>query len=307
MSSAHPQTLAGGILHGMAESSSQPRPDWLLLDGSSLIFRAFFGVPRTVVSPSGAPVNAVRGFLDYLTRFISEMHPTHLLVASDDDWRPQFRVDAMPTYKGHRVEEPIPPELAPQMPIIDRALEALGIARVGVPGFEAEDVIASMLQHTSGRVDIISGDRDLFDLVRDPDIRVLYPAGKGALEVIDEAAIERKYGVPGRSYGAFAILRGDPSDGLPGLPGVGAKKAAELVRRHGDLTGLLRDGRLSDVDRAYLEGAMRVVLPVRDIPLEAPAARVPRHPHDPDALEALKRDHGLGGAVDRLVRVLAAP
>jgi 5'-3' exonuclease len=190
------------------------------------------------------------------------------------------------------------------MPIIDRALAALGIARVGVPGFEAEDVIASMLQHTSGKVDIVSGDRDLFDLVRDPDIRVLYPAGKGVLEVVDEAAIERKYGVPGRAYGAFAILRGDPSDGLPGLPGVGQKKAAELVRRHGGLDGLLRDGRLSPADRTYLESAMKVVLPVRDIPLEPPDAEVPDRPVDPAALETLKQEFGLGGAVDRLLRVL---
>ncbi|HEV1996981.1 MAG TPA: 5'-3' exonuclease [Candidatus Dormibacteraeota bacterium] len=289
----------------MATPPQPTRLDWLLLDGSSLIFRAFFGVPRTVVSPAGAPVNAVRGFLDYLTRFISEMRPANLLVASDDDWRPQFRVDAMPTYKSHRVAEPIPPELAPQMPIINRALTALGIARVGVPGFEAEDVIASMLQHARGRVDIISGDRDLFDLVRDPDIRVLYPAGKGALDVVDEAAIERKYGIPGRSYGAFAILRGDPSDGLPGLPGVGEKKAAELVRKHGGLEGLLRDGRLTTADRDYLESAVRVVLPIRDIPLEVPAAAVPREPADAAGLEVLKQEFGLGGAVDRLVRVLA--
>ncbi|MGI8609880.1 MAG: 5'-3' exonuclease [Candidatus Dormibacteria bacterium] len=288
----------------MATSPSQRPLDWLLLDGSSLIFRAFFGVPRTVVSPAGAPVNAVRGFLDYLTRFLSEMRPVNLLVASDDDWRPQFRVDVMPTYKIHRVAEPVPPELAPQMPIIDRALAALGIARVGVPGFEAEDVIASTLRHARGRVDIISGDRDLFDLVRDPDIRVLYPAGKGAFDVIDEAAIERKYGIPGRAYGAFAILRGDPSDGLPGLPGVGEKKAAELVRKYGNLEALLRDGRLSAADRSYLEAAMKVVLPVRDIPLDLPITAVPSRPADPDGLAAVKLEFGLGGAVDRLLTVL---
>jgi 5'-3' exonuclease len=289
----------------MSPTPPQPRPDWLLLDGSSLIFRAFFGVPKTVVSPAGQPVNGVRGFLDYLARFIAEMRPLNLLVASDDDWRPQFRVDALPSYKGHRVEEPIPPELAPQMPMINEVLEAIGLARVGVPGFEAEDVIASMLAHASGRVDIVSGDRDLFALVRDPDIRVLYPKGAGVLEVVDEAEIERKYGIPGRAYGAFAILRGDPSDGLPGLPGVGAKKAADLVRKHGDLEGLLKNGRLGDADRDYLQRAMKVVLPVMDIPLDPPDTRVPRQPADPARLEALKRQYGLGGAVDRLVHVLA--
>jgi 5'-3' exonuclease len=282
------------------------RPDWLLLDGSSLIFRAFFGVPRTVVSPAGAPVNGVRGFLDYLARFIGEMRPSNLVVASDDDWRPQFRVDALPSYKSHRVEEPIPPELAPQMPIINRVLEAFGLCRVGVPGFEAEDVIASVLSHARGRVDIVSGDRDLFALVRDPDVRVLYPAGQGRLDVVDEAEIERRYGVPGRLYGDFAILRGDPSDGLPGLPGVGPKKAVDLLRRHGSLDGLLRDGRLNAPDRAYLEAAMRVVLPVGDIPLPALQAGVPQAPAHPEQLEVLKLEFGLGGAIDRLVRVLAA-
>jgi 5'-3' exonuclease len=286
--------------------STADRPQWLLLDGSSLIFRAFFGVPKTVFSPAGMPVNGVRGFLDYLSRFVSEMRPVNMLVASDDDWRPQFRVDALPTYKSHRVAEPIPPELAPQMPVIDRVLAAFGICRIGVPGFEAEDVIASTLQHTSGRVDIISGDRDLFALVRDPDIRVLYPAGKGLFEVVDEAAIEARYGIPGRSYGDFAILRGDPSDGLPGLPGVGPKKAVDMVRRYGGLEGVLADAPLNDIDRAYLLAAMKVVLPVMDIPLDPPAATVPRQPAHPEELDALKREFGLGGAVDRLVRSLAS-
>ncbi|MFN2463461.1 MAG: 5'-3' exonuclease H3TH domain-containing protein [Candidatus Dormibacteria bacterium] len=280
-------------------------PDWLLLDGSSLIFRAFYGVPRTIVSPTGMPVNAVRGFLDYLSRFVVEMRPRNLLVASDDDWRPQFRVDAMPTYKIHRVAEPIPPELAPQMPVINDVLEALGICRLGVPGFEAEDVIASVLQHTSGRVDIISGDRDLFALVRDPDIRVLYPAGKGQLDAVTESEIEKRYGVPGRAYGDFAILRGDPSDGLPGLPGVGPKKAVDMIRRYGSVAGILAEARLNDIDRAYLEAAAKVVLPVRDIPLPRPAADLPRSPADPRRLESLKAEHGLGGAIDRLLRSLS--
>ncbi|MEA2684351.1 MAG: hypothetical protein QOK05_2679 [Chloroflexota bacterium] len=289
----------------MAAAPAPPRPDWLLLDGSSLIFRAFFGVPKTVVSPDGRPVNAVRGFLDYLTRFVAEMRPANIVVASDDDWRPQFRVDALPTYKSHRTAEPVPPELEPQMPVINDVLAAIGISRIGVPGFEAEDVIASLLAHAGGRVDIISGDRDLFALVRDPDIRVLYPKGGGVLEVVDEAEITRKYGVPGRAYGDFAILRGDPSDGLPGLPGVGAKKAADLVNRHGGIEGLLRDGRLTDADRDYLTRAAKVVLPVTTIPLDPPLAAVPRTPADPAALEALKKAHGLGGAVDRLTRVMA--
>ena len=280
-------------------------PEWLLLDGSSLIFRAFFGVPKTVTGPGGMPINGVRGFLDYLTRFVSEMRPANIVVASDDDWRPQFRVDALPSYKSQRVAEPIPPELAPQMPIINSVLAAIGICRVGVPGFEAEDVIASMLQHTHGRVDIISGDRDLFALVRDPDIRVLYPAGKGQFDVMDEAEIERRYGIPGRAYGDFAILRGDPSDGLPGLPGVGPKKAVDMIRRYGSVRGVLAEANLNDIDRAYLEAALKVVLPVLDIPLAAPDAALPRVAAHPEDVAALKLEYGLGGAIDRLLRGLA--
>ena len=111
------------------------RPDWLLVDGSSLIFRAFFGVPQTVVAPDGRPSNAVRGFLDYLARFITDRRPVHLAVATDEDWRPAFRVQALPTYKAHRTAEPVPPALEPQMEIIMQVLGAFGVPAVGAPGY----------------------------------------------------------------------------------------------------------------------------------------------------------------------------
>lgn len=282
------------------------RPEWLLVDGSSLIFRAFYGVPKTIVAPNGMPINGVRGFLDYLARFVTERQPAHLAVATDEDWRPQWRVEALPTYKSHRTEEPIPPDLIPQMPVIMDVLAAFGIPAVGAAGYEAEDVIASLLQFATGEVEILSGDRDLFALVRDPDIRVLYPQTKGGLEVVDEAAIQAKYDIPGRAYGDYAILRGDPSDGLPGLPGVGAKKAAELIRRHGDIEGVLRDGRLSASGADYVRRARAVVLPVRTIPLARPEAALRKEPLDPARLDALKQEWGLGSAVERLARALAA-
>ena len=225
-----------------------PRLAWLMVDGSSLIFRAFFGVPQTVKGPSGISVNAIRGFMDYLSRFITDRRPRRLVVATDEDWRPQFRVDAIASYKTHRTAEPIPPDLEVQMAPIMEVLAAAGIPAVGAPGFEAEDVIASLVKRVSGRIEILSGDRDLFALVHDPDVMVLYPERRGEISVIDEAEITRRYEIRGRLYGDFAILRGDPSDGLPGLPGVGAKKAAALAR--------------------------------------------------------LKRDYGLGGAVDRLLRAM---
>jgi 5'-3' exonuclease len=282
------------------------RPDWLLVDGSSLIFRAFFGVPQTVVGPDGSPINAVRGFLDYLARFITERRPIHLAVATDEDWRPAFRVDAIPSYKTHRTAEPIPPLLEPQMPIIMDVLAAFGIAVVGAAGFEAEDVIASLVQFAEGRVEILSGDRDLFALVRDPDVVVLYPQSRGEVQVVDEAEIERKYGIPGRSYVDFAILRGDPSDGLPGLPNVGEKKAAALIHRHGSIEGVLWEGNLTEADVDYVQRAIKVVPPVATIPLERPEGRLRNDAADATRVAVLKKHYGLGGAVDRLLRAIEA-
>ncbi|HXA42904.1 MAG TPA: 5'-3' exonuclease [Candidatus Solibacter sp.] len=289
-----------------APAGTLARPDWLLVDGSSLIFRAFFGVPQTVVSPDGRPVNAVRGFLDYLARFLVDRRPRHLAVATDEDWRPAFRVEALPSYKTHRTAEPIPPLLEPQMPIIMEVLKAFSIPAVGAAGYEAEDVIASLVGFADGRVEILSGDRDLFALVRDPDVVVLYPKARGELWVVDEAEIEAKYNIPGRAYGDFAILRGDPSDGLPGLPNVGEKTAAAMIRRHGSIEGVLWDGKITEADAEYIQRAARVVLPVSTIPLERPDGRLRAEPENPELIEALKKKYGLGGAVDRLLRALAA-
>jgi 5'-3' exonuclease len=278
-------------------------PDWILLDGSSLIFRAFFGVPQSVRAPDGTLVNAVRGFLDRLSSLIVERRPRRLAVASDEDWRPAWRVALIPSYKAHRVAEPIPPLLEPQMPIVHELLDAAGIPFVGLPEAEAEDVIATWVARLEesdpgASVEVVSGDRDLFALIRDPTVAVLYPSRDGLVRM-DEAAVERRYGVPGRRYADLALLRGDASDGLPGLPGVGEKRAAELVRQHGGVEGLLASGRLREADREYLERARRVVLPVRDLPVELPPPQS-RLPADPERLDALGRRYGLEAAVGRL-------
>jgi 5'-3' exonuclease len=280
-------------------------PDWLFVDGSSLIFRAFFGVPKTFRSPDGKPVNAVRGFMDRLARLVTDLRPGRLAVASDEDWRPRWRVELIPSYKAHRVAEPIPPELAPQMPIIHDVLEAVGVDFIGVPDFEAEDVIASWVARVPAgeRVDIASGDRDLFALVRGSDVRVLYPEKSGLAEV-DEAEVERRYGIPGRSYADYAILRGDPSDGLPGLPGVGDQRARELVHRYGGIAGLLQEGRLKDVDREYLERAARVVPPVADIPIPLPQGRREAYPVDAERVVDLAARYRLDSSFERLLRAL---
>ncbi len=279
--------------------------DWLLIDGSSMIFRAFYGVPASVRGPGDQPINAIRGFLDALARLIVQRRPRQLAVASDQDWRPQWRVELIPAYKAHRVAEPVPPGLAPQMAVIAEVLRAVGVDQAGVADHEAEDVIATWSALTGGTVEVVSGDRDLFALVEDPRVRVLYPE-KGGLAVVDEAEVTRRYGVPGRRYADFAVLRGDPSDGLPGLRGVGAAKAAELIRRHGGVVEIIHDTPLGEADRNYLARAMRVVEPVLDLPITLPAGRRDRYPADPAAVAALAARYGVKGACDRLVAVLAA-
>jgi 5'-3' exonuclease len=282
------------------------RPDWLLVDGSSLIFRAYFGVPNTIRAPDGRLVNGVRGFLDMLARLIFARRPQRLAVASDEDWRPQHRVDLIPSYKAHRVAEPIPPELDPQMPLITAVLEALGIDFVGAPKLEAEDVIASWVEQLEGaRIEILSGDRDLFALIRDPLVRVLYPE-KGGLAEVNEAEVKRRYGIPGPLYADFAVLRGDPSDGLPGLPGVGAKTAATLVNKYNGVQGLLEAGRLSAADADYVRRAMEVVKPGSAVAVPVPPGTRDPYPADPERLVALSEELGLGSSLEKLLQALAS-
>ena len=202
----------------------------------------------------------------------------------------------------------MPPELEPQEPIIRAVLAAIGVEVIGAAGFEAEDVIASLLPKISGKVEIVTGDRDLFSLVRDPDVCVLYTQqGIGRLLMVDEAEVERRYGIPGRSYGDFAVLRGDPSDGLPGVPGVGEKTAAQLVRRFKDLDGIVASGRLGEAANAYIQQARRVGVPVTIAPVSTPKGTRPKEPVDPRALSQLSETYGIGASTERLVRALAGP
>ena len=293
----------------------------MLLDAASLYYRAFHGVPTTVTGPHGRPVNAVRGFLDMTARLVVAHDPQRLVACWDDDWRPAFRVAALPTYKAHRVApsggEEAPAELAPQVPVLVDVLAAAGLARVGAPGYEADDVIGTLATRARGPVDVVTGDRDLFQLVDDErGVRVLYTArGINDLEFVDEAAVAAKYGIPGRSYADFAVLRGDPSDGLPGVTGVGAKTAAALIDAFGSLAGIraaaagavvpaapLTAGVLTKLRAAgdYLDAAPEVVAVVTTIDLPAVDGALPRHPADPDALAALAVEHGLESSVRRL-------
>jgi 5'-3' exonuclease len=280
-------------------------PEWLLVDGSSMIFRAFYAIPQTTRAPDGALVNAVRGFLDSLARYVTERRPRHVAVTTDEDWRPDWRVELIPSYKEHRTAEPVPPLLEPQMPIIMECLESIGVDAVGLPDYEAEDIIASLVAKVTPPVEIVSGDRDLFSLIRDREIIVLYPE-KGGIAVVDEAEVERRYSIPGRAYADFAMLRGDPSDGLPGLAGVGAKKAADLVRKYGSVAAMLEAGVFRSSDAEYLEKVQRLVPPVTDLKIEVPRGRRDRYPEDPARAEELGRRYGVASSIERLVKALAS-
>ncbi|MFG3235015.1 5'-3' exonuclease H3TH domain-containing protein [Streptomyces antibioticus] len=301
----------------------------MLLDTASLYFRAYFGVPDSVRAPDGTPVNAVRGLLDFIDRLVKDHRPDELVACMDADWRPKWRVDLIPSYKAHRVaeeraagpdEEEVPDTLSPQVPVIEAVLDALGIARVGVAGYEADDVIGTFTARARGPVDIVTGDRDLYQLVDDArGVRVLYPLkGVGTLQLTDESWLREKYGVDGRGYADLALLRGDPSDGLPGVPGIGEKTAAKLLAEFGDLAGILAAvddpaARLTpsqrkrlDESRPYLAVAPTVVRVAADVPLPDVETVLPRSPRDGATLEGLAERWGLGGSLQRLLGTLGA-
>jgi 5'-3' exonuclease len=295
----------------------------LLLDTASLYFRAFYGVPDSVTAPDGSPINAVRGLLDFIARLVDDRRPTHLVAAMDHSWRPDWRVAAVPSYKSHRLAvdggEEVPDLLTPQVPIICDVLDALGICQIGATDYEADDVIGTLATSAPGPVEIVTGDRDLFQLVDDAaDVRVLYVAkGVGNREIIDEAEVARRYGIPGKSYAEFATLRGDPSDGLPGVPGVGDKTAAVLINQFGTVAAIVEaaqgsgegfpKGVQAKVVPAldYLNRAVAVVRVAHDVPLGEYDDRLPATPRDPRALEELTERWGLGGSITRVLTSLA--
>lgn len=236
---------------------------YLLLDTASLYWRSYFALPASMTAPDGTPINAVRGLIDTLSTLIERRHPQHIVACWDNDWRPQWRVDAVPTYKAHRADqahradtaqtadaEVVPDTLTPQIPLIAQLLPLLGVRVHGVDGWEADDVIARLASvyatagSTSVSVDIASGDRDLLQLVTQ-HVSVLYTGGTAKTRggepwlVMTPAEVAAKYGVSADQYALLATLRGDPSDGLPGVHGVGERTAVRLIEAFSDLAGIL--------------------------------------------------------------------
>lgn len=303
-------------------------PDRLmLLDSASLYFRAFYGVPDTVKAADGTPVNAVRGFLDIIAKLVTTYEPSRLIACWDDDWRPQWRVDLIPSYKAHRVAEivaggldveVVPDPLEVQVPMIRETLDALRVPIAGATDYEADDVIGTLATTATAPVDIVTGDRDLFQLVDDErDVRVIYTArGMSNLEVITGDVVVKKYGVRPDQYADFATLRGDTSDGLPGVSGVGEKTAASLLSQHDDLAGIIAAAEAGEGMSAglrskilaalpYLEVAPRVVGVARDLDLTVTGDDLT--PLDPPATEAareLAERWALGGSMDRVLTAI---
>lgn len=296
----------------------------ILLDTASLYYRAYFALPESMTAPDGRPVNAVRGLIDTIATLVRERGPAQVVACWDDDWRPQWRVDLIPSYKTHRLAaggdtgvldlEETPDTLAPQIDIIADLLPALGIPIVGQPACEADDVIATLAHDANVRTDIASGDRDLVQLVND-QVTLLFTGGSSAsrggrpwLEVTPPVAHER-FGVPPSLYADLAILRGDPSDGLPGVKGIGEKTAVALVSAYGPVSAVVAaaedplSGRpMTPGIRAKLLAASddiaRADKVVRLRPRDRPMWEWP--PVRPDGL-ALADSWGVGSSVRRLM------
>jgi len=302
-------------------------PPLLLVDSASLYFRAYFGIPESAaLAPDGTPVNAVRGFLDMLATLVRTRRPDRVVCALDEDWRPAWRVALIDSYKTHRLAseedglEVVPDALARQVPILLEVLAAFGITTAGAPEYEADDVIGTLAAREPGPIEVATGDRDLFQVIDDArGVTVLY-CGRGVskLEVVDDTGLRARYGIPAAAYADFAALRGDPSDGLPGVPGIGEKTAARLVARYGSLDAIL--AALDDpaagfapglrtklvAAAGYLAVAPKVVQVARDVPLPPLDAALPAAPRHPDQLADLATRWNLGGAVGRLTEAVAA-
>ena len=294
----------------------------MLLDSASLWYRAYFGMPDTLVSPSGLPVNAIRGYLDMTSRLIVKYKPNRLVACLEGDWRPSWRVELFPDYKLNRIdeegEEDEPDTLGPQIPILLDVIDALGIAMVGVDDYEADDLMATFSVKQQGPVRIVTGDRDLFQLADDKrDVKIVYLAkGISNHDLVDLKWIADKYQIPGDRYALFAMIRGDSSDGLPGIRGIGEKGAASIANQFTSLENVMQAAREGD-DRltanirkkllesaAYAAIAPKLVSCALDVAIPEMEIMIPKQPKSMKKIENLKNEYGLGASIDRITNAL---
>jgi 5'-3' exonuclease len=295
----------------------------MLIDSASLWYRAYYGMPDTLVSPSGMPVNAIRGYLDMVARLIGMYSPNRIVACIEGDWRPSWRVELFPDYKANRLEdegdeEEEPETLTPQIPILLDLLDEFGIPMVGVDDYEADDVMATFAIRENGPIRVVTGDRDLFQLVDDRrDVKVVYLArGISQHDLVDIKWVSEKYGIPGDRYALFAMFRGDPSDGLPGVRGIGEKGAALIANNfatvddaligahsgHPSLSASLAKKIIDGAD--YLKIAPTLVHCAKDVALPKIDITMPKPPKDLSQIYAMKDEYGLGASVDRLISAL---
>jgi 5'-3' exonuclease len=300
----------------------------LYFDTATLYYRAFFAVPESIVAPDGTPSGAVRGFLDMVSAIAKKFPAQEVVFAWDDDWRPQWRVDLVPTYKLHRVDEEIsdqpdaaleviPDALSPQIGAISFILDAIGLPRIGQIGHEADDVLGALVAKSSGPCDVVTGDRDLFQLVNDRENKRVISITKGVknLEVVDDAYLSNRYGISGAQYADFSMLRGDPSDGLPGVKGIGEKTAARLINDHVDIMGLIAAAKDDATTLApavrrnllesqnYMKAAGKVVR-VKTSARLPKSLLLPKSVKDPESLALLVSAWGVEKQVARLLKTL---
>ncbi len=295
----------------------------MLLDSASLWYRAYYGMPDTLLSPTGMPVNAIRGYLDMTARLIGMYSPNRIVACIEGDWRPSWRVDLFPAYKANRLEddsgvEEEPETLTPQIPVLLDLLDAFGIPMVGVDDYEADDVMATFAVKEKGPIRIVTGDRDLFQLVDDKrDVKVVYLAkGLSQHDLVDIAWVANKYGIPGDRYALFAMFRGDPSDGLPGVKGIGEKGAALIANNFASVQDAIAGAKAGHealsaslvkkiIDGSdYLKIAPTLVNCARDVAIPQMEITMPKKPVDLSEIYAIKDEYGLGASVDRLISAL---
>ena len=300
----------------------------LYFDTATMYYRAFFAVPESVTAPDGTPSGAVRGFLDMAASFISAYPAKQIAFAWDTDWRPSWRVNLIPSSKTHRLDEDsvsdgvelIPDTLSPQISAISEILEAIGVARPGQVEFEADDILGTLVAQTKTNSYVVTGDRDLFQLVNDKTKNKVISMNKGMknLEVVDDDFLLRKYGITGKQYAAFSTLRGDSSDGLPGVKGIGEKTASTLVAKYGSVEGVIKAALKDDPELKasikvnilaatdYLAKALEVVTVRTDAKLPKVLAR-PIKIKNQKELVFIANDWGLVKQVNRLLASLDLP
>ena len=298
----------------------------MILDSATLYYRAFYALPEKMTAPDGRPHNAIRGFLSMVSKLVSIHSPSGLVAAWDTDWRPEWRVALLPSYKAHRVlmeeesgdgggGEDVPDTLSPQISAIAQILDACGVARIGFDNFEADDVIASVAAQSRQPNLVVTSDKDLIQVIDDRTSLLLQTAGGvEGWPILDPDEVLSRFGVKVNQYVDYAILRGDPSDGLPGVAGVGEKTAASLIAAFGTIdrvkaasfssspvkpmTARIATRIQESVD--YLDLAKEVVTAEVTLPVHHWEMSIPLEPLDPARLKKLGDEWGVTRYIDAL-------